>query len=152
MPSVLAAGETGLPAAVHELIAMTPDGYPVLGEAPEVPGLWPVAGGGIQAGAGLGRAAAEWMSGVTPRIDVRQADIARFYSHQRTTAHATARASEAFGRICRIVHPAEPLQSGRPLRLSPVYHRERELGAVFTEIAGWERPAWYAANEGLLER
>ena len=41
---------------------------------------------------------------------------------------------------------------GRRLRLSPVYQRERDLGAVFFETAGWERPYWYAGNEGLLER
>jgi len=34
--------------------------------------------------------------------------------------------------------------------LSPVY--ERELGAVFFETVGWERPFWYASNESLLER
>ena len=39
-----------------------------------------------------------------------------------------------------IVHPAEQWESGRPVRLSPVYERERELGAVFFETAGWERP------------
>ncbi len=34
----------------------------------------------------------------------------------------------------------------------PAYDRERELGAVFFETAGWERPHWYASNEPLLER
>ena len=33
-----------------------------------------------------------------------------------------------------------------------MYGRERELGAVFFETAGWERPHWYATNEALLER
>jgi glycine cleavage system aminomethyltransferase T len=51
-----------------------------------------------------------------------------------------------------IVHPAEQWESGRPVRVSPVYGRERELGAVFFETAGWERPHWYASNEALLER
>ena len=51
-----------------------------------------------------------------------------------------------------IVHPAEQWESGRPVRVSPVYQRERELGAVFFETAGWERPHWYACNEVLLDR
>jgi Glycine cleavage system T protein (aminomethyltransferase) len=51
-----------------------------------------------------------------------------------------------------IVHPAEQWESGRPVRVSPVYGRERELGAVFFETVGWERPHWYASNEALLER
>src|SRR6185295_13272816 len=32
----------------------------------------------------------------------------------------------------------------------PAYDRHVELGAVFFEAAGWERPFWYASNEGLL--
>jgi glycine cleavage system aminomethyltransferase T len=51
-----------------------------------------------------------------------------------------------------IVHPAEQWESGRPVRLSPVYDRERDLGAMFIETAGWERPNWYASNEALLDR
>ena len=51
-----------------------------------------------------------------------------------------------------IVHPAEQWESGRPLRVSPVYERERSLGAVFFETAGWERPFWYASNSTLLDR
>jgi glycine cleavage system aminomethyltransferase T len=51
-----------------------------------------------------------------------------------------------------IVHPSEQWESGRPLRLSPVYDRERELDAVFIETAGWERPNWYGSNSDLLER
>ncbi|MGH3472664.1 MAG: aminomethyltransferase family protein, partial [Nocardioidaceae bacterium] len=32
----------------------------------------------------------------------------------------------------------------------PMHDSERELGAVFFETAGWERPFWYASNEALL--
>ena len=49
-----------------------------------------------------------------------------------------------------IVHPAEQWESGRPSRLAPVYDRERDLGAVFFEAAGWERPHWYESNAPLL--
>ena len=38
----------------------------------------------------------------------------------------------------------------RDVRLSPINARQRELGAVFFEAAGWERPFWYGANERLL--
>ena len=131
---------------------MTPDGHPALGETPEVPGLWSVAASWIKEGPGIGRAVAEWMSGQVPAIDIHESDIARFYNHQKTTAHITARAREGFNKMYGIVHPAEQWESGRPLRLGPAYQRERELGAVFFETAGWERPFWYASNAGLLER
>jgi glycine cleavage system aminomethyltransferase T len=83
---------------------------------------------------------------------VDEANIARFYPSQRTAAHVQARAREGFNKMYGIVHPAEQWESGRPVRVSPVYDRERDLGAVFFETAGWERPHWYASNEPLLER
>jgi heterotetrameric sarcosine oxidase gamma subunit len=152
MPDLLGDERVGIRYAINGLISMTPDGHPLLGETPEVPGLWSAAASWIKEGPGVGRAVAEWMSGVTPEVDIREADIARFYGHQRTTAHVEARAREGFNKMYGIVHPAEQWESGRPLRLSPVYERERALGAAFIETAGWERPNWYAANENLLDR
>ena len=152
MPDLLGDERVGIRYAINGLISMTPDGHPALGETPEVPGLWSVAASWIKEGPGIGRAVAEWMSGGAPEIDIHEADISRFYGHQRTTAHVTARAREGFNKMYGIVHPAEQWESGRPLRLSPVYDRERDLGAVFIETAGWERPNWYASNEALLER
>jgi glycine cleavage system aminomethyltransferase T/glycine/D-amino acid oxidase-like deaminating enzyme len=152
MPDLLGDERAGIRYAINGLISMTPDGHPVLGETPEVPGLWSVAASWIKEGPGIGRAVAEWMSGSVPDIDVHEADIARFYGHQRTTAHVTARAREGFNKMYGIVHPAEQWESGRPVRLSPVYQREQDLGAVFIETAGWERPNWYDSNAGLLER
>ena len=152
MPDLLGDERVGIRYAINGLISMTPDGHPVLGETPEVPGLWSVAASWIKEGPGIGRAVAEWMCGQPPQIDIHEADIARFYGHQRTTAHVTARAREGFNKMYGIVHPAEQWESGRPLRLPPVYDRERDLGAVFIETAGWERPNWYESNAGLMER
>ncbi len=152
MPDLLGDVRVGIRYAINGLISMTPDGHPVLGETPEVPGLWSVAASWIKEGPGIGRAVAEWMCGLPPEIDIHEADIARFYGHQRTTAHVTARAREGFNKMYGIVHPAEQWESGRPVRLSPAYDRERDLGAVFIETAGWERPNWYDSNAGLLER
>jgi glycine cleavage system aminomethyltransferase T/glycine/D-amino acid oxidase-like deaminating enzyme len=152
MPELLGDERAGIRHAINGLISMTPDGHPVLGELPDVPGLWSVAASWIKEGPGIGRAVAEWMTGKVPGIDIHEADVARFYPHQRTTAHVTARAREGFNKMYGIVHPAEQWESGRPLRLSPVYSRERDLGAVFIETAGWERPNWYESNEPLLER
>src|SRR5215475_11485949 len=152
MPELLGDERAGIRHAINGLISMTPDGHPVLGETPEVAGLWAVAASWIKEGPGIGRAVAEWMSGQEPEIDIQEADIARFYPCQRTAAHVQARAREGFNKMYGIVHPAEQWESGRPVRVSPVYGRERELGAVFFETAGWERPHWYASNEALLER
>ena len=152
MPDLLGDETAGMRYAINGLISMTPDGHPAIGETPEVAGLWAVAASWIKEGPGIGRAAAEWLTGGTPEIDIHEADIARFYPHQRTNAHVTGRAAEAFNKMYGITHPAEQWESGRPLRLPPAYDRERDLGAVFYETAGWERPFWYESNAPLVER
>src|SRR5215472_4469732 len=152
MPALLGDERAGIRYAINGLISMTPDGHPAIGETPEVAGLWTVAASWIKEGPGIGRAAAEWLTGGTPEIDIHETDISRFYPHQRTTAHVTARAAEAFNKMYGIVHPSEQWESGRPTRPSPVHQRERDLGAVFFEPAGWERPFWYESNAPLLER
>jgi glycine cleavage system aminomethyltransferase T/glycine/D-amino acid oxidase-like deaminating enzyme len=152
MPGLLGDERVGIRYAINGLISMTPDGHPALGETPEVSGLWSVAASWIKEGPGIARAVAEQMTGAVPEIDIHEAGICRFHDHQRTAAHVTARAREGFNKMYGIVHPNEQWESGRPLRISPAYDRERDLGAVFIETAGWERPNWYAANENLLER
>ena len=152
MPELLGDERAGIRYAINGLISMTPDGHPLLGEMPEARGLWAAAASWIKEGPGCGRAVAELMSGRVPTVDVHEADVARFYPHQRTTAHVRARAREGFNKMYGIVHPAEQWESSRPVRVSPVYERERALGAFFYETAGWERPFWYACNAPLLER
>jgi glycine cleavage system aminomethyltransferase T/glycine/D-amino acid oxidase-like deaminating enzyme len=152
MPDLLGDEKAGIRYAINGLISMTPDGLPLLGEMPEARGLWSAAASWIKEGPGCGRAVAELMSGKVPTVDVHEADAARFYAFQQTVSHVRARATEAFNKMYGIVHPAEQWESSRPQRLSPMHERERDLGAVFYETAGWERPFWYASNSGLLEK
>lgn len=150
MPDLLGDERAEIRYAINGLLSLTPDGFPVLGETPEVTGLWSAAAVWIKEGPGTARAVAEWMTHGVPGIDLGHSDIARFHPHQRTRAHVRARASESFNKTYGIVHPGEQWSSGRGLRLPPMYAAQRELGAVFYETAGWERPHWYAANEALL--
>ena len=99
---------------------------------------------------GIARTLAEWMTDGKPQIDPHGTDIARFYDHQKTTTHIKARSAEGYNKTYGIVHPSEQWASNRDVRQSPINAREKELGAVFFETAGWERPFWYASNQGLL--
>lgn len=150
MPEVLGNPEVEIRYAINGLLSLTPDGSPILGETPEVEGLWSAAAVWIKEGPGVGRAVAEWMTDGNPEIDIHQSDIARFYPHQRTKQHVAARTSEAFIKTYGIVHPSEQYESDRNARLAPMHARQRELGAQFFETAGWERPHWYNSNESLL--
>ncbi|GAA4434235.1 FAD-dependent oxidoreductase [Georgenia halophila] len=149
-PSLLDRDDVRTTDAINGLLSLTPDGSPVLGETPEVRGLWSAAAVWIKEGPGVGRAVAELLTHGISEIDVHGADIARLYPHQRTEHHVRARAAEGFPKIYGISHPREQWESNRPIRTSPFYPREADLGAVFFEAGGWERPQWYGANDALL--
>jgi glycine cleavage system aminomethyltransferase T/glycine/D-amino acid oxidase-like deaminating enzyme len=149
MPELLGDPQVEIRYAINGLLSLTPDGYPVLGET-SVRGLWSAAAVWVKEGPGVGRLVAEWMTDGNPEYDAHQSDVARFYPSQRTRYHVRARTSEGFNKTYGIVHPSEQWTSNRNLRLSPMNGRERELGAVFFETAGWERPFWYESNAALL--
>ncbi|PXY22621.1 GcvT family protein [Prauserella muralis] len=140
----------GIRHAINGLLSLTPDGAPLLGPLPEVDGLWSAAAVWIKEGPGVGRMMAEWMTHGCTETDLHGADVARFYPHQRTRPFVRARANEGFNKTYGIVHPREQWASGRRQRLSPFFERERELGAEFFEVGGWERPQWYESNRDLL--
>jgi len=150
-PEIVADERVGVKYAVNGLISLTPDGMPIVGETPEVRGLWSVAAIWVKEGPGFGRTVAEWMTDGCPEIDPHASDVARFYDHQRTKRHILARSAEGYNKTYGIVHPMEQWASNRDVRLSPFNGRERDLGAVFYETAGWERPFWYGSNEALLD-
>jgi len=150
VPDILGDERVGIRYAINGLLSLTPDGMPILGETPEVKGLWSCAAVWIKEAPGIARAVAEWMTHGWSEIDLHGSDIARFYEHHKTRAHIEARTAEGFNKTYGIVHPMEQWASNRDVRLSPVHPRQVELGAVFFEAAGWERPFWYGANASLL--
>ncbi len=152
MPEIVGDESVGVKYAINGLIALTPDGMPVLGETPEVKGLWSAAAVWVKEGPGVGKSVAEWMVNGESHIDLHSSDISRFHAHQKTRAHVKARAFEAFPKTYGIVHPAEQYASDRPIRLSPMHAQHEALGAVFYEAAGWERPQWFEANAPLVEK
>src|SRR3954451_7713035 len=151
IPEVLNDESVGIKYAINGLLSLTPDGLPLLGETPEVKGLWSVAAVWVKEGPGVGKSVAEWMDHGESEIDLQSSDIARFYDCQKTRAHVRARSSEGFNKTYGIVHPSEQWESNRGVRVSPYYEREQALGAVFYEAAAWERPQWYESNAKLLD-
>jgi glycine cleavage system aminomethyltransferase T/glycine/D-amino acid oxidase-like deaminating enzyme len=151
MPEIVGDESVGVKYAINGILSLTPDGLPLLGETPEVGGLWSAAAVWVKEGPGVGKSVAEWMVHGESEIDLQSSDIGRFYEHQKTRVHVKARAAEGFNKTYGIVHPSEQWESNRNVRLSPFHAREVALGAVFFETAGWERPHWYESNETLLE-
>ncbi len=151
MPEILDREDVGVRHAINGLLSLTPDSAPLLGEMPEVDGLWSAAAVWIKEGPGTGRMIADWMTHGVPEIDSHELNVARLHDYARTRSFVHARAREGFNKIYGIVHPGEQWLSARDLRLSPFHERERDLDAVFFAAAGWERPHWYESNAELLE-
>jgi glycine cleavage system aminomethyltransferase T len=150
-PEILGDETVGIKYAINGLLSLTPDGMPILGESPAVRGLWSTAAVWVKEAPGIAQSLVAWMTDGSPEIDVHASDIARFYDYARGRAHVHARATEGYNKTYGIVHPQEQWLSNRDVRLSPFNARERDLGAVFFETAGWERPHWYESNAGLLD-
>ena len=151
MPEIVGDESVGIKYAINGILSLTPDGMPILGELPEVGGLWSAAAVWVKEGPGVGKSLAEWMVHGESHIDLHSSDAARFWEHQKSSTHVKARTAEGFNKTYGIVHPLEQWASNRDVRLSPYHAREQELGAVFFEAAGWERPQWYESNAPLLE-
>src|SRR6201994_141650 len=113
MPDIVGDESVGVRYAINGLLSVTYDGMPLMGETPEVKGLWSAAAIWIKEGPGAGKSVAELMVHGESEIDVYDSNIARAYPHQKTTAHVQARANEGFKKMYGIVHPAEQWESDR---------------------------------------
>lgn len=137
---------------MNGLFSFTADGFPLLGPAAEVEGFWSAEAVWITHAGGVGRVMAEWIIDGVPSIDLRECDSRRFEQHGHSPSYVRARASQSFQEVYDIIHPLQPMEQPRPLRVSPFYPRQRELGAMFLEGMGWERPQWFEANRSQVPR
>ena len=127
--------------------SFTPDVKYYLGEAPEVKNVYVSAGFnsiGIQSSGGAGLVLAKWIKNGHPPMDVTGMDIRRIHPFQSVKNYVRERVSESLGLLYAMHWPYRQAETARGVRRSPLYHYEKDLGAVFGEVNGWERPNWYA--------
>lgn len=147
MARVPALQNAGIKQMINGPESFTPDGNFILGEAPEVKNFFVGAGFnafGIASGGGAGRALAEWVAAGEPPMDLWPVDIRRFGTVHRDKNWVLTRTLEAYAHHYSMAWPHEELESGRPVRTSPLYQRLKSQGAVFGWKLGWERPNWFA--------
>ncbi|MEU7938793.1 GcvT family protein [Microbispora bryophytorum] len=137
---------------INGVFSFTQDHMPLMGESPDVKGFWVAEAVWVTHSAGVGRALAEWLvDGHCSSFDLHECDVNRFEPHQLAPDYVLARDCQNFVEVYDIIHPLQPMEEPRPLRLSPFHTRQRELDAFFLEAVGYERPQWYGANARLLE-
>ena len=135
----------GIKKIINGPFTFAPDGNPLVGPVPGLPGYWCACGvmAGFSQGGGVGLALANWMIHGDPGFDVWAMDVARFGSWA-SKAYTNAKVRENYARRFSIRFPNEELPAGRPLKTSPIYDRMKARGAQFGAAAGLEVPLWYA--------
>ncbi|MGD3106170.1 GcvT family protein [Streptomyces sp. YGL11-2] len=146
-----ALGASRVAEGFNGVFSFTPDGMPVLGESRELRGFWLAEAVWVTHSAGVAKAVAEWMTDGRPAVDIHECDLHRFEDAQRSPAYIEDRGAQNFIEVYDVIHPLQPMERPRPLRTSPFYARQQQLGAYFLEGGGWERPHWYEANAPLAE-
>ncbi|XP_013792885.1 pyruvate dehydrogenase phosphatase regulatory subunit, mitochondrial-like, partial [Limulus polyphemus] len=129
----------------------TPDGKFILGETPEVEGLYVVVGmngNTVQAAGGVGRALADWITNAEPEAQLLPFDVRRFIDLHNNQKFLRERMREAVGQHYALAHPL-PIEfhSARKLRCSPLYTLQEAAGAVFGERMGFERALYFAPEK-----
>jgi glycine cleavage system T protein len=130
--------------------SFTPDDRYYLGEAPELTGYWVAAGYnsiGIVSSGGAGMALAQWMNDGEPPFDLWEVDIRRAQPFQKNRRYLQERVTETLGLLYADHFPYRQMATSRGIRRSPLHEHLKARGAVFGEVAGWERANWFA-DEG----
>ena len=139
--------ETGIQTFFNGPESFTPDDRYLLGETAEVRDLFVACGFnsiGIQSSGGAGKVLAEWIRDRHPPVDLTDVDIRRFHPVQSTRAYLRDRTVETLGLLYAMHWPYRQYATARGVRRSPFHDRLLAAGAVMGEMAGWERPNWFA--------
>ena len=127
--------------------SFTPDDRYYLGEAPEVKGYWIAAGYnsiGIVSSGGAGQALAHWITEGEPPFDLWEVDIRRAQPFQKNRRYLKERVTETLGLLYADHFPYRQVETSRGVRRTPLHEHLKARGAVFGEVAGWERANWFA--------
>lgn len=127
--------------------SFTPDDAYHLGLAPGMDNVWVAAGFnsvGVQSAGGAGMALAQWMESGEKPFDLGDVDIARMQPFQGNRRYLFERSKETLGLLYADHFPFRQKATARGIRRTPFHHQLAAQGAVFGELAGWERANWFA--------
>ncbi|MGW5741204.1 GcvT family protein [Amycolatopsis sp. NPDC003861] len=144
--------QTKVEEGFNGIFSFTPDGQSLVGESADVRGFWLAEAIWVTHSAGIAKAVAELLVAGHSEVDTHDIDVHRFEEVQLAPSYVHETAQQNFVEVYDILHPLQPKLSPRDLRVTPFHARQRELGAVFLEAGGWERPHWFEANAPLLKK
>ena len=130
--------------------SFTPDGKFLVGESPEVAGLFLGTGLnslGILAGGGVGALLAEEIVYGNESQDMTGLAPARMAAHASVKHYLLDRLPDALAfSFTNASLPNWQHKSARGARRLPLHDRYADLGAYFVSVSGWEMPNWFAPD------
>jgi len=133
--------------------SFTLDSQFIVGEIPDVPGLFVLGGmnsSGIALAGGAGKALAEWMIAGHPTMELNEADIRRFGPEMNVLGALEARIPEVLGRHYDISYPGLAMDTARGQRRTAIHAALKDAGARFAGMAGWERAVHFGGEAAHL--
>ena len=146
-------GSVGVKSIINGPIPYAPDGNPLIGPAPGLPGFFHCCAFtfGIAQAGGAGKIIAEWVAHGQPEWDVWPLDSRR-YHHYANKKYVLAKAIETYQNEYGVGFPVEERAAGRPAKSSPVNQRLAAKGARFGARGGWERAVYFPNSSDASDR
>jgi len=143
--------DVGIKKIICGPITHTPDDNFLAGPAPGLKNFWMFCGAsiGIAQGGGAGKYMAQWMVNGDADINMLEFEPRRYMSWADKD-YAIKKSSDQYRRMYFTPLPNESIETGRPMKKTPIYNKLKESGAMYLDSYGWEKPCWFA-KKGMKE-
>jgi len=143
--------DVGIKKIICGPITHTPDDNFLAGPAPGLKNFWMFCGAsiGIAQGGGAGKYMAQWMTYGDADINMLEFEPRRYMSWANKD-YVIKKSSDQYRRMYFTPLPNESIETGRPMKKTPIYNKLKESGAMYLDSYGWEKPCWFA-KKGMKE-
>ena len=144
--------DVGIKKIICGPITHTPDDNFFAGPAPGLKNFWMLcaASVGIAQGGGAGKYLAQWITYGDADINMLEFEPRRYLSWVNKN-YAIEKCKDQYRRMYVTALPNESIEVGRPIKKTPIYKKLRDLGAIYLDSYGWEKPCWFA-KPGMREQ
>jgi len=143
--------DVGIKKIICGPITHTPDDNFFAGPAPGLKNFWMAcaASVGIAQGGGVGKYLAQWIVHGDSEINMLEFEPRRYMSWA-TKKYAVDKSIDQYTRMYVTPMPNESIDVGRPMKTTPIYKKLKDMGAVYLDSYGWEKPIWFG-KPGMKE-
>ena len=140
--------KAGIRKWVNGAFTFTPDGNPLIGPVPGLRNFWSACGcmAGFSQGGAIGKVLSNWMVHGDPDADIFGMDVARFGAYASNDRYLLGTTGQFYSRRFVISYPNEELPAARPLKMTPSFDAQQQMGARFGCVWGMESAQYYVTD------